>query len=250
MKKSNRNGEIATSCEGYEMKIIKYNNAHDIVVEFQDKYKTTVHAEYKEFKKGSICNPYHPSVCNIGYIGNTTMSINRKRKRSYVCWTNMIKRCCSNDKQKYPNYKDCKVCDEWLCYENFEKWWNNNYYEVDDEKMNLDKDILIKNNKIYSPETCIIVPARINMLFVSNKGIRGELPIGVYYDKIHSKYAVHCKINNIQKTIGYKDTLIEAFELYKITKEKEIKRVAEEYKNKIPKRLYDAMYNYEISISD
>lgn len=248
--KKDRIGESNISFEGYEIKIINYNNAHDIVVEFQDNHKAKINSEYKAFKKGNIRNPYHPTVCGVGYIGNATTAINKKHKQSYVCWANMLKRCYSQDNPKYIYYKGCTVCEEWLCYENFEIWWNDNYYEISGEKMNLDKDILIKGNKIYSPNTCILVPARINTLFVFNKNVRGDLLIGVYYDQVHNKYVAHCKIGEKRKTIGYADSEEEAFLLYKEAKEQEIKRVAQLYKDIIPYKLYKAMMNYTIEKED
>lgn len=42
----------------------------------------------------------------------------------------------------------------------------------------LDKDILVAGNKIYSPETCLFVPNRINSLLI--RGVKtGPLPLGV-----------------------------------------------------------------------
>ena len=49
--KEERLGEISISNEGYKMKIVEYNGKDDIIVEFQDKYKTKVKAEYGQFKK-------------------------------------------------------------------------------------------------------------------------------------------------------------------------------------------------------
>ena len=57
--------------QGYLMKIVQYNNAKDIIVEFQDKNKARVHTQYHMFKKGMIRNPFHPIVCGIGYLGNS-----------------------------------------------------------------------------------------------------------------------------------------------------------------------------------
>lgn len=36
----------------------------------------------------------------------------------------------------------------------------------------------------------------------------------------------------------------------KHTKEKHIKKIANKFKNNIPKKLYDALYNYEVEITD
>ena len=116
--------------------------------------------------------------------------------------------------------------------------------------MTLDKDILIKGNKIYSPNTCIFVPQSINTLFIKSDKSRGNLPIGVYYKKQNKKYIAQCKINNEKKYLGSFDTSEEAFQAYKQFKEHYIKQIADEYIELIPQELYDAMYNYEVEYED
>lgn len=120
--------------------------------------------------------------------------------------------------------------------------------------MQLDKDMLYKGNKIYSPENCIFVPSRINKLLLKRQNYRGEYPIGVNYHKRDNIFEASCSIitNNNKKKIylGRFDNSEEAFQIYKRFKENYIKQVADEYKNKIPKNLYDAMYKYKVEITD
>ena len=123
--------------------------------------------------------------------------------------------------------------------------------------MHLDKDILCKGNKIYSPETCIFVPNNINILFVKRDKMRGEYPIGVNYHKQHKKLYVSCGIINKdnkhkQKFLGLfpLDKPFQAFYTYKQFKENYIKQVADEYRDLIPQKLYEAMYSYEVEIND
>ena len=116
--------------------------------------------------------------------------------------------------------------------------------------MNLDKDILIKGNKVYGPDTCIFVPQDINKLFTKRNNNRGNYPIGVSYNKQQKKYKSYCNTNSKQNFLGYYDTPEEAFTIYKQFKENYIKQVADEYKNHIPEKLYNAMYEYEVEIDD
>ena len=121
--------------------------------------------------------------------------------------------------------------------------------------MELDKDILFKGNKIYSPNTCVFVNKTINCLFTKSNKIRGDLPIGVKLGKNNkyvSQYSYYdfIKKKKIKKGLGYYNTIEEAFNSYKIAKENNIKRVADYYKEKIPKKLYEAMYNYKVEITD
>ena len=255
MNKNERLGEINISNEGYKMKIIKYNKYSDIVIEFQDKHKAKVHTEYKHFKKGQVKNPYHPSVYDVGYIGQGKykVSVNRKQTKVYEHWRDMIKRCYDPyDLNKHPAYIDIYVCDEWLCFQNFAKWFYKNYYEIEGEKMQLDKDILVKNNKIYSPNTCVFVPQRINSLFVKQQRKRGEYPIGVSPHKSTNKLQVNCNTLEKYEYLGLfpLNKPFQAFMVYKNFKENYIKQVADKYKDLIPQKLYEALYRYEIEIND
>lgn len=148
-------------------------------------------------------------------------------------------------------YKDVIVCKEWHSFQNFARWYEENYYEVDGEKMHLDKDVLVRNNKIYSPNTCVFAPQRINNLFIKHKYARTQLPIGVYHYKNTNKYiSKYNDTPNNRKYLGVFQTITDAFNAYKYAKESQLKDMAYEYKNKIPKKLYDAMIAYEVEITD
>lgn len=167
----------------------------------------------------------------------------------------MLKRCYSDECQKkHPTYKDCTVCEEWHNYSDFKEWFDNNYYEIEGERMALDKDILVKGNKIYSPNTCVFVPQNINTLFIKSNKTRGKYPIGVYFRKDKNKYQAQCRIvyngKTQQEFLGLYNTIEDAFKVYKQFKENCIKQVADEYKDKIPNNLYEAMYNYKVEITD
>ena len=143
------------------------------------------------------------------------------------------------------------MCEEWKNFQNFAKWVEDNYYECNGEKMCIDKDILVKGNKIYSPSTCIFVPKSINSLFISGKTTRGGLPIGVSISKSTGKFRASCgNSHNESIYLGCYNTPQEAFNVYKNFKEMVVKQIADEYKPYIPKKLYDAMYNYEVEITD
>lgn len=250
---NNKVGEIRYNNFGSKMEIIKYNKSNDIDVYFEEYDWVYKSAEYGAFKKGQLKCPYEPRVYGKGYIGegNYTSRINGKKTKCYETWIDMLKRCY-NEKRKVRDstYENCEVYDKFLCFQNFAKWYNDNYYEIKGEKMCLDKDILFKGNKVYSPETCIFVPNRINVLFIKSNKTRGDCPIGVSYNKSHKKYTSY--MNYIDKKIYLGDykTPEEAFQAYKVAKEKYIKEVADEYKPYIPKELYDAMYRYEVEIDD
>ena len=247
--------------QGCLMKVVEYNDATDIVVEFQDDYKSKVHTQWSNFKRGNVKNPYYPSVYDVGITWNkypTWTSDKNEHTKEYQIWMNMLIRCYDDKiKQKYPTYKDVTCCEEWLYYdsfydwlheqENFEMWYNN-------EKWHLDKDILIKGNKIYSPETCCLVPENVNKLFLKDDASRGNLPIGITNDSKGYGFVARCMnpLTGNRDYLGFRTDVKAAFQLYKLHKENLIKQVAEiEYtNNNITKKCYNAMTNYEVEITD
>ena len=246
-KNKERIGKIYCNKEGYNAICIKYNDRNDIYIQFLDKYKCVIHTKWTNFKNGNFHNPYAITLYNKGYIGNVNTT--GKNYTAYKVWADMLRRCYTT---KYSTYKNCRVCDEWLCFEHFLKWFNENYYEIENETINLDKDILYKNNKIYSPQTCIFVPQSINKLLIKSNKSRGTLPIGVR--KMGNKYQARCSINNKAKVLGIFNTIAEAFLCYKTFKENYIKEYINIYKYKIPinvyNQLYNAIYNYKVEITD
>lgn len=252
-----RIGEENLNNQGCLTKIIKYNNALDIVVEFQDKYKATVETRYAHFINGSVRNPYFADVFGIGILGNKYPSWrNGKVTKEYATWKRILQRCFDDNYQKVqPTYKGSMVCEEWLLFENFYEWLHsqpnfNKWYNG--KRWALDKDVLIKGNKLYSPETCCLVPQNVNSLFTKCDTARGSTIIGVHEQ--NGKFLALCSnpFINKQEYLGSYDTQEMAFYTYKNHKEEIIKQVAEtEYsKGNITKQCYEAMMNYEVEIID
>jgi hypothetical protein len=254
-----RLGETSINNQGCEMVIVEYNNCDDIYVEFNDKYKYRAHAQYHDFIEGGVKNLYHPNVCGMGFLGDGKhiSSENNKNTKKYDTWSNMLHRVYNKDiRKKLPSYEDCQVCKEWHNFQNFGNWFDENYYIIGaSDNMALDKDILVKNNKKYSPDTCVFVPKSINSLFTRRESSRGDTPIGVYYREDNNKYRALCCNQLIgdkpkQIKLGQFDNQRQAFLTYKQYKEKHIKEVADYYKSKIPESLYDALYDYKVDITD
>ena len=257
-KEINRIGERNYNNFGSEMVIVNYNGCMDIDVYFPEFDWIFKHAKYNNFKKGEIKCPYERRFYNVGYLGEGKYKVseNGKNTRVYDTWKAMLQRCYSEkEHERHPTYIGCEVYEGWHNFQNFAKWYKDNYYEVGNEKMCLDKDILFKGNKIYSPDTCIFVPETINKLFIKNDKNRGESVIGATLCK-NGKYEAHCQIFNPEtgkskkETLGLYDTQEKAFEVYKYYKERNIKEIANYYKEQIPQNLYDAMYSYEVEIND
>lgn len=240
----NRVGETRIDSTGTKMKIIQYKDCNNVTVEYQDEYKYRFVTTYDRWKHCKYKNPYTKTIYGVACKGNTTTKINGEKKRSYRVWYAMLQRCYKESMNTKPTYKDCYVCEEWLCYEYFEKWYDQNYYQVDNEEMHLDKDILKKNNKCYCPEYCIFVPQSLNKILTHKKTTNKKLSTGV--KKAYSKYEVYCSYDNKRYYVGSFDTLEEAIQAYNEKKEFFLKKKAESLKDKIPTKLYYALINYKV----
>lgn len=256
--KQERLGQERLNNQGCLMRIIEYNNAHDVMVEFIDEYKAKIHTEYKHFLSGSVKNPYFRSVFGVGMIGEKyPMSINGKMTKEHFTWRGIISRCCDNKrKERYPAYDDVTCCEEWLNFDNFyewlhsqpnfEKWLNGNRWAVD-------KDILVKGNKIYSPDTCCLVPENVNLLFTKRDKYRGDLPIGVRKNGNGFQAQWSNQLTNKKECSKNYSTLEDAFYFgYKPYKENIIKQIAQiEFdNNNITEKCYNSMMNYKVEITD
>jgi hypothetical protein len=248
-----RIGIINKNRQGSSMIVEKYNRNDDIVVKFLE-HGNLVNTDWRNFKEGNIKNVYDRMVHGIGYLGEGKYKSreNGKITNQYNTWHSMFNRCYNEKNHlKFPSYKGGSVTIEWHNFQNFAKWYDENYYSIEGEMMCLDKDILVKGNKVYSPETCVFVPRRINTLFAKGHKNRGNLPIGVVLNKSTKKATFEAFCYNIEgNTKKSFNTPEKAFQTYKMFKEKLIKQVAEEYKDKIPVHLYNAMIKYRVEIDD
>lgn len=207
-------------------------------------------------------------IYGVGFSnGKYPITINGKKVKEYETWHGILKRCYEQQYQaREPTYIGCGICEDWYCYDTFYEWITSqeNYirWKEGGRQWCIDKDICIKGNKVYSPETCFLVPKNVNSLFTNRRLHRGELPIGVSYSERLNKFLVYC-MNPFQEKsekslrkhatyVGLYNTKVEAFNAYKSYKENIINKVAQEEFNKgnITKECYFAMLKYEIDIND
>ena len=123
----------------------------------------------------------------------------------YSRWAAMLRRCYNKSYQeKYPTYTDCKVCDDWLIFSNFRRWMEKQNWQ----EKELDKDLLVKGNRIYSPEKCIFIDSAVNSFILDRSASRGSLPIGVSYNNDMKKYQSSCGncITKKREHLGYFDS--------------------------------------------
>jgi len=242
--KTERLGEKSNTHQGYIAEIIEYYSCINCTIKFNDSRGTIrKKVAYKEFKLGVVNNYFHPTVFGVGYLGTNCNEYRPHRGK----WCEMLKRCYY--KSEIQTYVGCTVDEQWLNYKNFEDWCNKNYNPKTMQGWHLDKDILQKGNKIYSPETCCFVPREINNLLIKSNSRRGKYPIGVSY--LRNRFTAHIGLgNNIRTLLGIFSTPEEAFQAYKVAKERHIKEVADRWKEQITEEVYNALYNYQVEITD
>lgn len=233
--------------------VIEYNSSKRIKVRFEDAHGYEGVYISGSLKSGSFRNPYDPNIYGVGFygVGKEPTSINGKTNPLLSMWSLMLKRCYANTGElEDRSYFDCSVVGEWHNFQNFASWAHMQV-GFNLETRNLDKDILVKGNREYGPDTCCFVPSRINMLFVRATTVRGKLPVGLYFNKEKQKYQSQCNDENCKSTyLGRFETITEAFITYKIYKESVIKKVAEQYKEIIDPRVYTALLKYEVELDD
>lgn len=143
----------------------------------------------------------------------------------YETWRNMLRRCYSvKFLEKNPTYKDCSVCDEWLTFSNFKSWMETQ----DWEGKQLDKDLLIYKNKVYSPETCCFIAKEINVVLTCIGTVtKGNYPFGVYYHKRDRKFYAQCS----GEYLGMFNTPSEAHQKWQEYKLKRLEELCKTYYN-------------------
>jgi hypothetical protein len=243
-------GELFPTKEGDVIRVESYVGKKYYMVSFL--HPNTPSNYYKKVRSDSIINglvknPFFPSIYDNGYIGSYVGYATKTD--AYKSWHRMMERCYSLKlKEKYPTYNDVYCCDEWNNFSIFYEWYIQNSIN----NYELDKDILIKNNKKYSPETCCFIPQELNKLLTKSNKTRGKYPLGVNYHKQTNKFVASVRHNNILISIGYYDTTEEAFNAYKTKKEEIIRESAEQYfsDGAITEEIYNALLTYEVSIDD
>ena len=244
-------GKVFKSLNSGDFKVLKYKNSKDIEIQFlKTSYEATV--QLGNIKNGSIKDPYSPSVCGAGIVGTKYPSrVNGVKTKEYVLWCNMLERCYSTSlKKKCPTYEGCECSENFKSYEYFYEWCNKQV-GFDNKDWHLDKDLLIKGNKVYSESTCVFIPQEINQVLVKHESMRGEHPIGVHWSNTNKAFvAMVSKSTGKREYLGLFNTELEAFNAYKTAKEAFVKEKANKWKSQIDERAYEALMNYTVDIDD
>lgn len=241
-------GKVFPTNNGGDCVIVEYINSRNVKVQFLDSMKFEVKTNISAIYKGDVRNKFSPSVHGVGFIGKgkNKCTVNGKSTVAYQYWRGMLKRCYDKSFLKSrPTYYGCSVCEGWHNFQVFADWlyrqdFINHGYE-------LDKDILVRGNKVYSPETCCLVPRQINTVLNNCAASRGNLPQGVSTSSVEGKYRARVRVSGISKELGIFDSIDGAFTAYKEAKEDNVKHVAMIWKDKIHKNVFEALMSWELN---
>lgn len=243
-------GQVYITRHHGKCEIIKYVTAREVTVRFLDTNSTKT-TKLCHIKIGAVRDDFSKTTHGVGYIGKGfTLEDKTKDNKAKKLWRGMLYRAYS---EKYhitrPTYEECSCSDNFKNLSYFKEWCSNQIGFGEDGFV-LDKDVLIKGNKMYSENTCVFLPSEINTLFTLNNAKRGELPIGVQRTKRGKIVARISSKNGQNGMLGYYENIEDAFRAYKTEKEVRIKLLANKWKDKIDPRAYDALINYEVEIDD
>lgn len=192
-------------------------------------------------------------VCGVGVYekGRHPGSVGTRSTREYKLWQRMLERCYSEKHHEIrPTYIGCSVDKRFLHFQEFMDWAVvQNGYGLDGWA--LDKDLLVKGNKVYSPEACVFLPASVNTGINLIRSRRTQLPVGVFIDDRHpDRYYAMMNGDGKAVRLGTYSTPEEAFLAFKIAREGKIKALAETYKASLDPRAYSSLLAWEVNIDD
>jgi len=224
-------GETNKNKFGTEMKIVEHGNWYNTTIEFQDEHRFRRNVCYGDFKLGKVRNPYDRILYGEGFLGEGAPTrVDKIEVPAYRIWRDIIRRCYSSERRpRQGSYKNCIVSESWKNYSNFYKWYNNHIYQCRD-KLQLDKDLLSNGKKIYSEETCMIVPYKINRFCVMSK------VIGATYTKNKKWRSRICTTE-----LGIFDKKEDAQRMYLKEKNRLFYELVEDYQSELPTDVYNKL---------
>ncbi|AUR94350.1 hypothetical protein NVP1193O_219 [Vibrio phage 1.193.O._10N.286.52.C6] len=229
---------------GKYYEVLEYINAKQVLVRF-DNTGTEKWCAAKEVRNGSIKDPHSPTVCGVGVVGLGYSVVTSPK--AYECWRGMLRRCYveknNKDWERYGG-KGCTVCRDWHNFQVFHEWYTANAKDGYD----IDKDIIVQGNLVYSPEFCNMIPSDLNkMLTFTDKLRKGKL--GVHYNKEKGKYMalVQTHLSGIKRKYFNSEQL--AYEFYCKVRTSSIKAAADYYHNKgeISSTVREGLYKFDVT---
>ena len=234
-------GEVFETNNCGKCTVIDYIDKNNVKVRFENGYVTFCAAG--NLRKGNVRNPFIPVLFNVGFSGEGSFSYT-SHKKIFRAWGDMLTRCYSETfHSKQPTYLGCTVDERWHNFQNFAA----DYLQMtgSDLDWQLDKDLLVRKNKIYSNETCCLLPHALNMAIQYES--RNEFEPGVY--TVRDKFTANIQINGKNKNLGTFLLEHEAGLKYKSVKEDYVKELSNKFKDLLDPKVYNALINWEVVLT-
>lgn len=252
-KPSVRVGDKFLMKENSWLTVTDYAGCRYVTVVFDETgYETVVEAV--QIRRGTVRDYLKPSVYGFGFLGvgrHIAYTLN-KPSWVYTRWINMLERCYSPEWHiAKPAYLPCETEEHWHNFQNFADWAECQVgYGV--RGWQLDKDILVHGNKLYSRGTCCFVPNDLNSLLIKcGDTRRGSCVVGATFCESSGKFHAQCsRTGTTSSFLGTFKTEGEAFICYKGHKETYLQDKANKWQHEIDQRVYNALMCYEVLITD
>ena len=244
-------GSEFTLKSGYTVKVVKYEKAIKVYIKFppddinpEGYIKVCTKSDLTV--TGVVGYPYQRKASGVGYHGSEKGIIPSNTHIKDV-WSKMITRCY-NPSEKDKSYKDCSVHPDWHNYSNFYHWYNsqidNGYFKAGYQ---LDKDLLVHGNKVYSESTCCLVPEQINSFLNNSSDTRSTgLPSGIHWKTKNKKFQVTVKDEFKKHSyLALVSAPEDGYAIYTKEKERIAKALAKKYRGCVREDVFLSLVNYE-----
>lgn len=239
-------GEVYPTRSG-TLTVLEYVRAVEVLIRHNDEHGHEMWTQADRIRKGGVRNPFEKRKDGLSFTGYGYCHTLPEEVRAdiYKRWNSLVRRTLCPTfyvPNRRNSYEDVTLCEEWHNFQNFCRFCaENKYYHRD---FHLDKDLLVRGNKIYSPEACCFLPQYLNGVISINYETGNGLPVGV--NKKGSKYEAAISYKGSRKRIGVYSTTEEASVAYVKAKEAYVKELALEWKDKIDPRAFEALMNWTV----
>jgi hypothetical protein len=244
MRRKYNIGDVWPTKCGVGVRIISKDTPNQkLTVKWLDEYGYEYEVYQCAVFRQELKNPYEKTVAGVGYIGLGDHRSNPlKYKAEYVVWAGILDRGYGDKvRLNRPGYDETIVEDVWHNFGGFIDW-TRSAIGWGKEGWHVDKDLLVRGNKSYGPDVCCMLPGKINSnLWIQTK--EGDTLPGVI--KIGNSYRANTKLGEVTQARHFK-TEQDAFSFYRQTKEAYIKYLAEQYRDELDPRAYQALMSWEI----
>lgn len=241
----NLTGYRRKNITGKYYEVLEYVNAKKVLVRFEAT-GTEKWCAAKEVRNGSIKDLNSPTVCGVGVLGVGYSP--KSSPKAYECWRGMLRRCYVEQNNKdWLRYggKGCTVSEEWHNFQTFHKWYTSNARDGYD----LDKDIILQGNTVYSPKFCNMIPASLNKMLTFTDNLRNG-KLGTFYNKDMYKWAAVVQTHLDGKVLEYFSSEQKAYEFYCKERTKSIRNAADYYydRGEISEKVREGLYNFDVTL--